>query len=169
MVPQAARRKLAQFVDVFCDRGAFSVEETRKIFEVAVQNGLGVRAHVGQLSETPLDTLLALRPASLDHMDHVCNEDISRLTARHSGYIRSRANFLGLERVSFGAQFIDAGVQRRDRLQSGSSPTASMPFRCPRLAAHKMIRRINRRSHINGAWALRMVSRKVIESGRMPT
>ena len=79
MVPQAAQRKLAQFVDVFCDRGAFSVEETRKIFEAAAQNGLSVRAHVGQLCESPLEALLALRPASLDHMDHVSNEDISRL------------------------------------------------------------------------------------------
>src|SRR5208282_6268608 len=54
MIPQAARRKLAQFVDVFCDQGAFSAAETEQIFEAAERYGLSVRAHVGQLSETRL-------------------------------------------------------------------------------------------------------------------
>src|SRR6202167_504459 len=54
MVPQAARRKLAQFVDVFCDRGAFTAAETAQIFEAAARHGLDVRAHMGQLSETSL-------------------------------------------------------------------------------------------------------------------
>src|SRR5215468_7624694 len=51
MVPQAANSKLAQFVDVFCDRGAFSEHDTRQIFQAASASGLSVRAHVGQLSQ----------------------------------------------------------------------------------------------------------------------
>ena len=50
MIPQAAKRKLAQFVDVFCDKGAFTPEETEQIFEAAEKHGLSVRAHMGQLS-----------------------------------------------------------------------------------------------------------------------
>ncbi len=49
MIPQAAKRKLAQFVDVFCDRGAFTAEETKQIFEAAGQHGLSVRAHWASL------------------------------------------------------------------------------------------------------------------------
>ncbi len=60
MIPQAAKRKLAQFVDVFCDKGAFTVAETEQIFAAAERHGLSVRAHMGQLSETHLGPLLAL-------------------------------------------------------------------------------------------------------------
>ena len=71
MIPQAAKRKLAQFVDVFCDQGAFTAAETEQIFEAAEQHGLSVRAHMGQLTETLLRPFLRFNPASFDHMDHV--------------------------------------------------------------------------------------------------
>ena len=58
MIPLVARKKLAQFVDVFTDRGAFTVEDTEKIFDAAKKHGLGVRAHVCQLSQTALRPLL---------------------------------------------------------------------------------------------------------------
>src|SRR5207253_1526181 len=86
MIPQAAKRKLAQFVDVFCDKGAFSAAETEEIFEAAKQHGLNVRAHMGQLSETALRPLLRFTPASFDHMDHVSDDDILEL-ARHDTVI----------------------------------------------------------------------------------
>src|SRR5438132_9519715 len=74
MIPRAARQKLAQFVDVFCDRGAFTVEDTEKIFAAAERHGLSVRAHMCQLTETVLWPFLRFDPASFDHMDHV-NQD----------------------------------------------------------------------------------------------
>src|SRR5713101_444103 len=52
MIPRATRRKLARFVDVFCDKGAFTADETEQIFEASALYGLEVRAHMGQLSET---------------------------------------------------------------------------------------------------------------------
>ena len=79
MIPQAAKRKLAQFVDVFCDKGAFTAEETEQIFEAAERHGLGVRVHVGQLSETLLRPFMRFNPASFDHMDHVNDDDIAHL------------------------------------------------------------------------------------------
>src|SRR5581483_6590313 len=63
MIPQVASRKLAQFVDVFTDRGAFSAAETEQIFAAAANHGLAVRAHVCQLSETRLQPLLRFDPA----------------------------------------------------------------------------------------------------------
>jgi len=173
MVPQAARRKLAQFVDVFCDRGAFSLEETRKILEAAAQNGLSVRAHVGQLSETPLETLLALRPASLDHMDHVSKEDISRL-ARHDTvvtFVPGANYFLGLNEYPSARQFIDAGVPvgLATDYNPGSSPTASMPFVMSLACTHMKMSPAEAvaAATINGAWALRLQDRKgSIEPGK---
>ncbi|HKT88603.1 MAG TPA: amidohydrolase family protein, partial [Candidatus Sulfotelmatobacter sp.] len=79
MIPRAAKRNLAQFVDVFCDKGAFTSAEAEQVFEAAKAHGLSVRAHMGQLSETALDPFLRFNPASLDHMDHVSGSDISAL------------------------------------------------------------------------------------------
>ena len=77
MIPKVARQKLARFVDVFTDRGAFTPEDTEKIFAAAKNHGLGVRAHVCQLSETALQPLLQFNVASFDHMDHVSDADIT--------------------------------------------------------------------------------------------
>src|SRR5580693_3935934 len=49
MMPAIVKRKLAEFVDVFCERGAFSADETAQIFTAATEHGLVVRAHLGQL------------------------------------------------------------------------------------------------------------------------
>ena len=83
MIPQAAKRKLAQFVDVFCDQGAFTADETKQIFEAGERHGLSVRAHMGQLTETALRQFLRFNAASYDHMDHVSEDDIAHL-AKHN-------------------------------------------------------------------------------------
>jgi len=173
MVPQAARRKLARFVDVFCDRGAFSVEETRKIFEAAAQNGLSVRGHMGQLSETPLETLLAFRPASLDHMDHVSEEGISQLARRDTvvTFVPGANYFLGLNQYPAARKFIDAGVPvaLATDYNPGSSPTASMPFVMSLACTHMKMSPAEAvaAATINGAWALRLQDRKgSIEPGK---
>src|SRR5581483_2798781 len=59
MIPAVAKRKLAQFVDVFVERGAFTLEQMERICSAALRHGLRVRAHVGQLTHTTLAALLA--------------------------------------------------------------------------------------------------------------
>jgi imidazolonepropionase len=173
IVPQAAKRKLARFVDVFCDRGAFSADETRQIFEAAADNGLQLRAHVGQLSETPLETLLAFHPASLDHMDHVSDDDIQKLAAHDTvaTFVPGANYFLGLNRFPAARKFIDAGVPvaLATDYNPGSSPTASMPFvlslACTqmKMSAAESIAAAT----INGAWALGLQDRKgSVEAGK---
>jgi len=173
MVPQAARRKLVQFVDVFCERGAFSADDTRKIFEAAAQHGLRVRAHVGQLSETPLEALLQFSPASLDHMDHVSEEDISRLAKQDTvaTFVPGANYFLGLNEYPAARKFIDAGVPvaLATDYNPGSSPTASMPFVMSLACTHMKMSPAEAvaAATINGAWALRLQDRKgSIEQGK---
>ncbi|MGC2197675.1 MAG: imidazolonepropionase [Terriglobales bacterium] len=173
MIPQAARRKLAQFVDVYCDRGAFSPDETRKIFEAAAQHGLSVRAHVGQLSETPLGVLLECNPASLDHMDHVREEDIAQLAKADTvaTFVPGANYFLGLSRYPAARKFIDAGVPvaLATDYNPGSSPTASMPFVMSLACTHMNMSPAEAvaAATINGACALRVENRKgSIEPGK---
>ena len=166
MVVEASRRKLAQFVDVFCDKGAFTLKESEQIFAAAKMHGLHVRAHVGQLSETRLPKLLQFNPASLDHMDHVNEVDIAQLSAGNTvATLVPGANyFLGLTAYADARRLIDAGVPvaLATDYNPGTSPTLSMPMAMSLACTHMKMSPAEAvaAATINGAWALRMGHRK---------
>jgi imidazolonepropionase len=173
MVPQAARRKLAQFVDVFCDRGAFTAAETEQIFEAAARHGLSVRAHMGQLSETSLQPFLRFNPASFDHMDHVSDDDIVQLSKHDTvATLVPGANyFLGLKDYPEARKLIAAGVPvaLATDYNPGTSPTLSMPMAMSLACTHMKMSPAESiaAATINGAWALKVADRKgTIEPGK---
>ena len=173
MIPEAARRKLAQFVDVFCEEGAFSAAETAQIFEAAGQHGLSVRAHVGQLSETPLRPFLCFNPASFDHMDHLSQDDIAAL-AKHdtvATLVPGANYFLGMKEYPNARKLIDAGVPvaLATDFNPGTSPTLSMPMAMSLACTHLKMSPAEAiaAATVNGAWALRVADRKgTIEPGK---
>ena len=173
MIPQAAKRKLARFVDVFCDKGAFTAEDTARIFEAATLYGLAVRAHVCQLSETVLWPLLRFHPTSFDHMDHVNEDDIPQLAKRNTvATLVPGANyFLGLEKYPPARKLIDAGVPVAiaTDYNPGSSPTSSMPLVLSLSCTHMKMSpaEVLAAATINGAWSLGLQERKgSIERGK---
>jgi imidazolonepropionase len=173
MIPRVAKRKLAQFVDVFTERGAFTTEDTEKIFEAAKKHGLGVRAHVCQLSETLLQSLLRFNPASFDHMDHVSDDDLPRLAKQDTvATLVPGANyFLGLKKYPPARKLIDAGVAvaLATDYNPGSSPTPSMPFAMSLACTHMKMSPAEAigAATINGASALRLQESKgSIEPGK---
>jgi imidazolonepropionase len=173
MIPRAARRNLAQFVDVFCDKGAFAPEETEQIFAAAREHGLSVRAHVGQLSETALARFLRFSPASFDHMDHVNSEDVKQL-AKHdtvATLVPGANYFLGLKSYPDARRFIETGVPvaLATDYNPGTSPTISMPtamsLACTQMKMYPA--EAIAAATINGAWALGLADRKgSIEPGK---
>ena len=173
MIPLAAKRKLAQFVDVFCDKGAFTARETEQIFAAAEQHGLAVRAHMGQLSETLLWPFLRFAPASFDHMDHVNEDDIAQLAKRDTvATLVPGANyFLGLKEYPNARRLIDAGVPVAvaTDYNPGTSPTISIPMAMSLACTHMKMSPAEAVAAvtINGAWALRVAGRKgSIEPGK---
>jgi imidazolonepropionase len=173
MIPQAAKRKLAQFVDVFCDEGAFTAAETEQIFAAATQHGLSVRAHMGQLSETVLRPFLRFNPASFDHMDHVTDDDILQLSKHETvATLVPGANyFLGLKEYPQARKLIDAGVPvaLATDYNPGTSPSLSMPMAMSLACTQMKMSPAEAitASTINGAWALRLAGRKgTIEPGK---
>jgi imidazolonepropionase len=173
MIPQAARRKLAQFVDVFCDKGAFTPEETGQIFDSAKKHGLSVRGHMCQLSETRLEPFLRFEPASFDHMDHVNDADIAALAKCDTvATLVPGANyFLGLKDYPDARKLIDSGVPvaLATDYNPGTSPTISMPMAMSLACTHMKMSPAEAISAatINGAWALRLAGRKgSIEPGK---
>jgi len=77
-----AKRHGAQWCDVFCDDGAFTVDEARRILTEAARRGLGTRIHAEQLSHTGAALLAAeLGCASADHLDHVTERSARALAS----------------------------------------------------------------------------------------
>jgi len=173
MIPAAARRKLARFVDVFCDKGAFTAAEAEQIFEAATSQGLGVRAHMGQLSETRLHPFLRFHPASFDHMDHVHDHDVAELANHNTvATLVPGANyFLGLKEYPPARRLIDAGVPvaLATDYNPGTSPTISMPMAMSLACTQMKMSPAEAiaAATVNGAWALGMAGSKgTVEPGK---
>ncbi len=173
MMPAVVKRKLAEFADVFCDRGAFTSEEAEQIFRAARDHGLALRAHVGQLAETRLQPLLGYKPVSLDHMDYVNEADIQALAQSDTiaTFVPGANYFLGLTRYPKARQFIEAGVAvaLATDYNPGSSPTLSMPMAMSLACTHMKMSPAEAiaAATINGAWALRIAERKgSLEAGK---
>lgn len=80
ILPAVAREGLATFCDVFTERGAFDVEESRRLLQAARRHGLRPRLHADQLSSMGASRLGAeLEAASADHLEQVSEVDIAAL------------------------------------------------------------------------------------------
>ncbi|MGA2688641.1 MAG: imidazolonepropionase, partial [Candidatus Korobacteraceae bacterium] len=166
MIPAVSKRKLAEFVDVFCERGAFNMQRSERILRAAVDHRLGVRAHVCQLSLTNLAPLIGLHPASLDHMDVVTDDDISLLAKVDTvATLLPAANyFLGLRSFPPARKLIDSGVAvaLATDYNPGTAPTPSMPFVLSAACTHMKMSPAEAitAATYNGACALHLQSRK---------
>ena len=166
MIPTASARNLADFVDVFCEQSAFTLEESLQIFAAADASGLIPRAHVGQFTACPLRSLLDHEPASLDHLDHVDDEDIALLAKQDTiaTLVPGAAYFLGERRYPDARRMIAAGVPvaLATDFNPGTSPTASMPFILNLACTHMQMTPAEAlaAATVNGAHALRLADRK---------
>jgi imidazolonepropionase len=159
-------RQLAEYVDVFCERTAFTPEQSERILRSGVEHGLGVRVHICQLTPSDLERFAEFHPASFDHMDHVSDADIQRLAKWDAvATLLPAANyFLGLSPFPPARKLIDSGVvvALATDYNPGTAPTTSMPFV---LSAACTQMRMSPAEAItaatfNGACALRLQKRK---------
>jgi imidazolonepropionase len=173
MIPLVAKKKLAQYVDVFCERGAFTLEHSERIFAAARTHGLGTRAHVCQFTPTRLGSLLKHRPASLDHVDCVHSEDIELLAQGDTvAVLLPGANyFLGHKDFPDARRLIDMGVPvaLATDYNPGTSPTPSMAFVMSLACTHMKMSPAEAiaAATINAACALGLQARKgSVEAGK---
>jgi len=173
IIPLARKKKLAQYVDVFCERGAFTLEQSERIFAVARKHGLGTRAHIGQFSATRLAELLKHQPSSLDHLDCVDADDLALLAAGNTiAVLLPGANyFLGHKAFPDARRLIDAGVAvaLATDYNPGTSPTPSLPFVMSLACTHMKMTPAEAiaATTVNAAWALGVQQGKgSIEAGK---
>jgi imidazolonepropionase len=133
LIPEVAQEKLAEFCDVFCDRGAFTRAQAAEILEAGKRNGLTPRLHAEQLTRTGA-TQLAVKvgAASCDHLEQVSSSDIAALAkSKTVATLLPGCDFhLGLEKYAPARKLIDAGaiVALATDYNPGTSPTMSMPM-----------------------------------------
>lgn len=131
----------AKWVDVFCDSGAFSVAESRRVLEAGIAKGLLPRMHSNQLENLGgIALAVELDCASVDHCTHLNQEDIDLLAKSNTvATFVPGAEFSTKSNYPNVRELIDAGVivAIATDCNPGSSYTTSMPF-CIAVAVREM-------------------------------
>lgn len=132
MIPAAAEENLADYVDVFCETGFFSPEETERIVEAGKQHGLIPRLHANQLNRSGgVQVGVKTKAISVDHLENIGDEEIAALKGSLTMPVSlpGAAFFLGLS-FTPARQMIDAGLPLgiATDYNPGSAPGGSMPF-----------------------------------------
>ncbi len=129
--PAIAAQKLAEGVDVFCERGVFSPHQTRRVLADVHRYGWRVHLHADELSDLGGGKLAAeLAAASASHLLHVSPEGIAALAqAGVVAVLLPGASFFLRERYAPARELVEAGVPvaLATDCNPGSSPTESMP------------------------------------------
>jgi imidazolonepropionase len=133
MIPLVAREGLARFCDVFCEKGAFDVDESRRILRAARAYGMGLRTHADQFSLSGGSRLAAeLGAMTADHLEYTTQSEIEALKSSNVQPVLLPASALmtGSHRYPEARAMIDAGlaVVLATDFNPGSSPTPSMPL-----------------------------------------
>jgi imidazolonepropionase len=131
----------SRWIDVFCESGAFTVDEAQRILEAGLARGLGARVHAGQLGESGgVRLAIELGAASVDHCTFLSDADIEALAASTTvATLLPGVEFSTRQPWPDARRLIDAGatVAIASDCNPGSSYTTSMPF-CIALAVRDM-------------------------------
>jgi imidazolonepropionase len=132
MIPAVAAEKLAEYVDVFCETGFFSMDETEKIVEAGKKHGLVPRIHANQLSRSGgVQVGVKTGAISVDHLENMGDEEIALLNKSETMPVAlpGAAFFLNLP-FTPARRIIDAGLPLAiaSDYNPGSAPSGNMPL-----------------------------------------
>ncbi len=130
MIPVIASEELADYIDVFCDRGFFTIEETEKILMAGMKYGLTAKLHANELSYSGgIQTGVKYNALSVDHLECTGDEEIESLIGSDTmpTLLPGSAFFLGMPDPPV-RKMIDAGlpVALATDYNPGSSPSGNM-------------------------------------------
>jgi imidazolonepropionase len=133
MLPRVTMEKLAEFCDVFCERGYFDIDQSRKILSAAKKRGLGLRGHVDQLTNSGGAKLMAeMGATTADHLEQTDEQGIAALKKAkvQPVLVPGSVYALGSSRYPRAREMIEAGlaIVLATDFNPGSSPTPSMPM-----------------------------------------
>ncbi len=132
MIPAVSEQQLADFIDVFCDTGFFTVEETDRILRVGAEYGLRPKIHANELGVSGgVQVGLKHQALSVDHLEQTTDAEIEALrgSCTMPTMLPGSSFFLGLP-YGRAKAFIEAGlgVALASDYNPGSSPSGDMRF-----------------------------------------
>ncbi len=133
MMPRVTSEKLAEFCDVFCERGYFDIAQSRKVLTAAQKLGLKLRGHVDQLTNSGGAKLMAeLNATTADHLEQTDKQGIAALKKSNVQPVLLPGSVYALGSAHYprAREMIDAGlaIVLATDFNPGSSPTPSMPM-----------------------------------------
>jgi len=160
MIPAVAEEKLADFIDVFCDRGFFTVEQTGRILEAGIKHGLVPKIHANELDYSGgIQVGVKHDALSVDHLEFVGKDELTALkdSKTMSTILPGASLFLGLTYAP-ARHIIDAGlpVALASDYNPGSSPSGNMELIMSlgimqlKMLPHEVLNAVTR----NGAYAM---------------
>ena len=127
-----AARPYAKWIDVFCDKGAFTADQTRKILKAGIESGLWPRLHANQFEPGEgVQIGVEVNAASVDHLTYVSDADINSLTDSNTvATLLPAAEFSTRSQYPDARKFFEAGVTvaLASDCNPGSAYTTNMPF-----------------------------------------
>ena len=131
MLPRIAKEKLAEFCDVFCECGYFTIDQSRRILRAARKLGLGLRIHADQLSNSGAAQLAAeLKATTADHLEKTDEQGIVAMKSAGVQPVLLPGSVYALGSTAYprAREMLDAGlaVVLATDFNPGSSPTPSM-------------------------------------------
>ncbi|MAO65354.1 MAG: imidazolonepropionase [Balneola sp.] len=128
VIPEIAG--LAEYCDVFCEKGYFTVEEARKVLEKGIEHGLKPKLHTNQFNDIGgVEMAIELGAVSVDHLEVLSDEDVQRLSRSETiaTILPGVSYFLNIP-YSPARKLLDAGalVSLATDFNPGSSMTISM-------------------------------------------
>lgn len=132
MLPKVAEEGLADYIDVFCEKGFFSLDETIRIIEAGAAYGLKAKVHTNQFNSLgAIQACVERRALSVDHLEVVSDEDVKHLQAGDTlpTLLPSAPFFIG-GHYQPARKLLDAGipVALATDYNPGTSPSGRMPF-----------------------------------------
>ena len=132
MIPAVSEQQLADFIDVFCDTGFFTVEETDRILRVGAEYGLRPKIHANELGVSGgVQVGVKHKALSVDHLEQTTDAEIEALlgSCTMPTMLPGSSFFLGLP-YGRAKAFIEAGlgIALASDYNPGSSPSGDMRF-----------------------------------------
>lgn len=132
MLPQIAKENLADYIDVFCEEGFFSKEETIEICTAGAKHGLKAKIHANQLSLSGgVEAGVEVNAISVDHLETMDDTSVAVLKNSNTiGTLLPTAAFFLRMTMQPARKIIDAGcaVALASDFNPGSSPSGNMNF-----------------------------------------
>ncbi|MFL5598543.1 MAG: imidazolonepropionase [Gemmatimonadaceae bacterium] len=133
LLPRVADQGIARFADVFCEPGAFTIDETRRILEASRNAGLSLKVHADELKPSGgAELAVSLEAISADHLAAISDDGIKALASSDTiaTLLPGTMLFLGRSKQAPARALIDAGaaVALATDFNPGTSPTVNFPL-----------------------------------------